>query len=208
MSTLYVYALADAPLRNARVVAARIQSLAVGPVFALCEQRTASPALTEKSLRHQHAIIQRIAEVVPAVLPARFGSLVTRAELEAILHQRETFLVEALEIVRGAVQMTLRFREPDVRQPVGRTIAAENGRAYLARKAAEHVTAPLPASRLKMVQSVASFVRQERREAQGTAVYHLIARGDVEAYRAALPESADMSVSGPWAPFAFAPQLW
>ena len=208
MSTLYVYALADAPLRNARSVAARIQSIAIGPVFALCEQRAASPVLTEKSLRRQHAIIQRIADVVPAVLPARFGSLVTRAELEAILHQRETLLVEALESVRGAVQMTLRFGEPRVVEPHSRTFTEEDGRAYLARKAAEKAPAPLPASHQKMIQSVASFIRQERMAAQGAAVYHLIARRDVEAYRGALPESAGVTVSGPWPPFAFAPELW
>ena len=208
MSTLYVYALADAPLRNARVAAARIESLAVGPMFALCQHRTASPALTEESLRRQHAIIQRIGELVPAVLPARFGSLLTRSELEAIVRQREALLVDALETVRGAVQMTVRFEESRARGAHDRTLTAEDGRAYLARKAAENAPAPLPVSYQKMLEAVARLIRQERRAAQGAAVYHLIARADVESYRAALPGSAGVTVSGPWPPFAFAPQLW
>ncbi len=42
------------------------------------------------------------------------------------------------------------------------------------------------------------------------SLYHLIARGSVSRYfaAAAVFQSPDVTVSGPWPPFAFAPDPW
>ena len=47
----------------------------------------------------------------------------------------------------------------------------------------------------------------------GTSIFHLIDSADVREYRAAingvrLPEGERVSVTGPFPPFAFAPELW
>jgi hypothetical protein len=77
---------------------------------------------------------------------------------------------------------------------------------------------PMPAALGAVADAVRGIVVTERAEAgRGRVIatlYHLLDRNLVEDYKAALapipPPTGDLalSVTGPWPPFAFAPDLW
>jgi len=153
---------------------------------------------------------------VDDLLPARFGAFVDERELEEILAIRRDVIQEALDLVHGRVQMTIRIREsaPAARRPdVAGSGAATTGTAYLEarRAAAVHTVPPGAASMTVPVRHLVAAERSENRHGQSAAsIYHLIERRHVNQYRAALStvQSSIITVSGPWPPFAFAPDLW
>lgn len=209
MTTIYVHALSDTPVMPwEEDDGRRIESIPVGGLFAVGERRADTPAMTEAELQRQHAIVQRIAEAAPAVLPARFGSLVDESELTAIVRQRSTAIAAAFALVRGNVQMTIRFAVAGPKAPSG---VAASGREYLQRRR-DDLSPPLPAPGDRALRAVRAFVVDERRKATDVgrvAVFHLVRREDVTDYRVAIAEAAfpGMSVSGPFPPFAFAPEF-
>lgn len=203
-----MHALTDKPVRAWQARGCRIESVAVGTIFAVCERRAAAPVLSEDELRRQHAIVIRIAGHVPSVLPARFGSLVDEDELGTLVRQRASAIDEAMTLVRGRVQMTVRIRVK--RAEKGRGARPASGMQYLEDRRRE-LSPRLPPSTEAGLKRVAGHVVRERREPAppaSVAVYHLVHREDVAAYRAALEGIAGLTVSGPWPPFAFVPQLW
>ena len=142
MTTIYVHALSDTPVMPwEEDDGRRIESIPVGGLFAVAERRADTPAMTEAELQRQHAIVQRIAEAAPAVLPARFGSLVDESELTAIVRQRSTAIAAAFALVRGNVQMTIRFAVAGPKAPSG---VAASGREYLLRRR-DDLSPPQPA---------------------------------------------------------------
>lgn len=207
---LYVHALSDVPLAawnedDGR----RLESVGIEGIFVIAERRDSVPPVTPEELKRQHAIVRHVAETVPAVIPARFGALQDEAELAAILHQRKQLIRTALEHVRGNVQMTLRMTAADARvakPPAG------SGRDYLARRRMELL--PSVPSRVEpLMDELRRFVVDERRKSDERgmlAVYHLIHRADIDEYLAAAKTAGapNISVSGPFAPFAFAPDLF
>ena len=215
MASLYVHALTDVPLGAWNDGRRRIESLAVEGLFAVCERRSTSPPISEAELRWQHAIVQRIAEAVPAALPARFGSLVDEAELALMIRDRRDVIRAALDRVRGRVQMTVRIVIDDAcrpaltpSQPLRR---ARPGRAYLEARL-RRASPPVPPRTRKALKAVARWVVEERRTRtveRLVTVYHLVRREDVSTYEAALAEAGveGMRVTGPWPPFAFVPEL-
>ena len=137
-----------------------------------------------------------------------FGSLVDESELTAIVRQRSTAIAAAFALVRGNVQMTIRFAVAGPKAPSG---VAASGREYLQRRR-DDLSPPLPAPGDRALRAVRAFVVDERRKATDVgrvAVFHLVRREDVTDYRAAIAEAAfpGMSVSGPFPPFAFAPEF-
>lgn len=224
MTPLYVYALTDSPVETWVEDERRFESVPLEGIFALCERRPASPPISEAELQRQHAIVMRIAETAPAVLPARFGSLVDETELLAIVRQRAETFREALELVRGNAQMTVRIplkksspirtarRGPAKRSPAlqGCPPAAASGRAYLEQRLKDASPA-LPARVEAWLEAVRRFVLDERRklsDAGMVTVYQLVGRGDVDEYKKRLVRAPGMLVTGPWPPFAFVPELW
>jgi len=206
---LYVHALTDKRVRAWHARGCRIESVAVGTIYAVCERRSAAPVLSEEELRHQHSIVIRIAGHVPSVLPARFGSLVDEQELSTIVRQRASAIDEAMALVRGKVQMTVRVRveRAAAKAPVARPTS---GTQYLEAKRRE-VSPLLPPGIEAGLKRVAGHVVRERRQATpagSVAVYHLVHRQDADAYRSALDGIDGATVSGPWPPFAFVPELW
>jgi hypothetical protein len=212
----YVHALTDKPTRSWSESGRKIQSIAIGKIFAVGERRAQAPELSESELRFQHAVVVHVAGRVPAVLPARFGALVDDKALERILRERESAVREAMTLVRGKVQMTLRTvrdgrnaarkdrgSDADERGPV-------SGKQYLERRRNEASTRLVP--RLEnLIARAAEYVEAERREitpAGTIAVYHLLKRTDVDEYRSALEALRGVTLSGPWPPFAFVPELW
>ena len=112
--------------------------------------------------------------------------------------------------------MTIRIRDSALaasRPEVTRPVVAPTGTAYLeARRAA--VVQPVPPSAASVRDAVRHLVRAEHHDSdqrRGVAsVYHLIERYSVSEYQRILsdlqPET--LTVTGPWPPFAFAPELW
>ncbi len=216
VASFYVHALTDKPARSWTESGRRIQSVAIGKVFAVGERRAQAPELSESELRFQHAVVVHVASRVPAVLPARFGALVDDEALERILRARESTVREAMTLVRGKVQMTLRT-VPGGRNAAGtgRGSGADegapvSGKQYLERRR-KAASTRLPPRVENLIARAAAYVDAERREitpAGTIAVYHLLKRTDVDEYRTALEELRGVTLSGPWPPFAFVPELW
>ncbi len=217
MMPLYVYALTDRAAPSFVAAGRSITFIDAGGVFAAATTMETMPDLSEAALGDQHDVVGLIAGRVDAILPARFGSLVDRAELDRVVALRRGAIAEALALVAGCEQMTVRiFAAADERRARRGAAPATSGTAYLQQRAeadrlSHSLVGPLSAA-------ARPFVRAERssRGERGVAatLYHLIARGDSKAYRDRLETLREdypapgFIVSGPWPPFAFAPELW
>jgi hypothetical protein len=209
VALLYVFALSDSPVMPwEEDDGRRIESIEVEGIFAIGERRTDVPPVSEPELERQHAIVLRIAGAAPAVLPAKFGSLVDDAELAAIVRQRRAVIRDALDLVRDKAQMTLRVAA--AARPATPSKPPASGSDYLKRRKAEMFPA-VPGGAESALRAVRAFIVDERRrtsDAGVTTIYHLVRRGDVTEYRQALSgAAAGISVTGPWPPFAFAPEF-
>lgn len=217
MTALYVIALTDESVTPPRIAGGRLEIVPVGGLYAVVQKIAERPAPSEDLLRRQHDVVVELARRSNAMLPARFGSFLPRKDLEEIVSARSAELRRALDLVRGREQMTLRFPPGADVEPASRAAPARptSGAQYLrARHAATVVQVSKPVREL--VAAVRPWVKAERIETgdRGQAtVYHLIARGQSAEYRDAL-DTARLSspsvlyhVSGPWPPFAFAPEL-
>jgi hypothetical protein len=147
---------------------------------------------------------------VHAILPVRYGTAMTQQRLRAVLGEASTDLRRALTHVTDRVQMTARiFGEapgPEERGSGVEYLRTRQARVRLSTPAADRVRA-----------ATHELVVDERVNpgASGVppALFHLIDRRHVEAYRRAaesvkLDGDVRIRVSGPWPPFAFAPGEW
>ncbi|HET6368415.1 MAG TPA: GvpL/GvpF family gas vesicle protein [Pseudomonadales bacterium] len=222
MTSLYLYALLGVvpprgrwrgldgePLRFVRVAGL---VLAAGPM-----SRAPAPKLS--TLRRHDAVVRRLAGAVPAVLPARFGTLVTDgAALRELIAPRAAALRRALAQVAGREQMTLRLYGSAPRGggvEAAAPLPSGPGTRYLTARSAATLRALPDLARLRG--TLAGLVRAERIEPSQTppllgSVYHLVDRDQRRAYQRALRsvtcQLADLRVvpSGPWTPYAFAPE--
>ena len=207
--TLYVLALSDAPVLPWEEDGRRIESIQVEGISVVGERRGDVPAVSEAELHRQHAIVQRISNAVPAVIPARFGSLLDEAELSVILRERRALIGTALDRVRDKVQMTLRIAGAAAPPDAPSTAS---GREYLERR--RNVLAPVPPAHVDgVLRDLRTLIVDERRrpiERGSLTIYHLVARADVKEYRDVVNRArvAGVAMSGPWAAFAFAPDLF
>jgi hypothetical protein len=220
LSALYLYALlGTAPRRPGRGL--RVLAVDGLRVAAREVEAEAAPRPTATALRGHDATVRRLARGVDAVLPFRFGTVVAgRDELRRLLAPRAAALREALALVAGREQMTVRvFGTPRRRVSAARRRVSAGrrtggpGARYLAARAREHAVPELDPIR----PALAAFVRAERTERHRTppllaSVYHLVDRRRGAAYRAALRRAVRgaagvrLRVSGPWPPYAFAPE--
>lgn len=209
---LDVYALAAGRLpQRVRVRQASLRVLFVGPVAAITAPPRSAPTV-EDALREQHAIVLALADRFDPLLPARFGSRMTRVRLDAAIRASADVIMAALDHVRGRRQMTVRLIGPEAPEPA--PSAASTGTSYLAERRAARAVPPEAAP---LQQAVAPFVVDERvqpgRGGVRSTLFHLVSREDVERYERAVEGSASRlvpwraAVSGPWPPFAFAPEL-
>jgi hypothetical protein len=216
---LYVYALVDRALPSVHLRGHAIETFPVGDLHAAAERAEQAPAITEQSLCEQHDIVVDLATRVPAILPARFGALVDRDELEAIVSRRHAQLTTALALVREREQMTVRLigddSETRSRRPSLAAGAGPGARYLDARRAAAGY--PLPDAVERLHAAVGTMIVAARAEpGQGAVramIYHLIERGSSSRYCRALVEASGdvapfvVKVSGPFPPFAFAPEM-
>jgi hypothetical protein len=214
MSHVYVLALTGHSAPPFVVDGRRIEFIQVENLFAAIDRRADPPAVSETELRSQHQVVTAIFSRVDDLLPVRFGAWIERRELTDVVARQKTALVDALDLVRGRVQMTIRIlaHSPAVQPDRHSGDPPETGTAYLQRRrSAERL---MPAAAMALTAAVRDLVVAERvspASARGTAsLYHLIARDSVAAYRAVmLPfQSETVTVTGPGPPFAFAPEPW
>jgi hypothetical protein len=225
VSPLYVYALVDeepAVPENALGTGLAGEPLALlrcGAVAAVAGEQEAAPSPSPAALARHDEVVRRLAAAAPAVLPARFGQWMRgEDELRETLAPRAGELAEALALVRGCVQMTLRvFGEAPDPEPEPPLPAGGPGARYLAarRHALDRARSLPEISTLR--EALRPLLRAERVERHaagrllGTA-YHLVPReraaeylGTVEATGGVLPGGWRVAASGPWPPYAFGP---
>ena len=228
MSGLYLYALAAAgsaePLGEG-FAGETLRRVEEGPVAAVVGD-TEAPPVTPETLAAHDAVVRRLAERLPALLPARFGQTVPdERTLTSWLAGRQRDLVEALALVEGCVQMTLRvFAGPDVVEPEIAELSVPDsdlgpGARYLAerRQAVERARAlPEIAPLREALRPLLKSERVERPAAPGrlrATAYDLIPRSEADAYTRTVAETAPrlsgwkVTASGPWPPYAFVPGL-
>lgn len=192
-----------------------LRVITVGRVSAIVGTLRRPPATSAASLKRFAAVVQRLHERVPALLPARFLTCFDDPdELLMVLRSRQQPLRRALAHVRGRSQMTVRIIGVGVvpescRSRVG--VSPKSGTAYLRGRAASVARERDVPGFERVRAAVRRWVRDERvQKSEGIAsVYHLVPKGSVDAYRRALEGAAEsaglrVSVTGPFPPYAFA----
>ena len=219
----YVFALVDAiPAGRAGKGLSgtlSIQKLAGG--FLVVERRADVPPVEFGSLKMHQDVVARLAKQVPAILPVRFGTLLDTAQLEEALQERDEEIQDAFGLVRGRVQFTWRIKGRSGIGDPGSGVGAKaerdlpkTGAEYLRRAAKAANPAP-PAAyrplRTRLSPLVAGQRYQPATPAIPEAVYHLVDRKQAHRYAAAAAvlkkTSPLLAVSGPFPPFAFAPEI-
>ncbi len=214
----YVFALTDStPASPGKGLRGPIAFRPIGRLFAAVERRADVPPVELGSLQAHQQIVERLAAKVPAILPVRFGTLLSSEEIEEALVDRDDELSDALAFVRGRRQMTWRLRKP--RRAGRRTtprdarLTASSGADYL--RHAMRAARPIPPRTFKRIADTVGRLAVAERYQQPAgaipdALYHLVEGARVESYASAsrrLLESAPALVlSGPWAPYAFVPE--
>ena len=226
---LYVYALLGSEPRENPGAGLQGETLRLAPcgeLFALVGEMEEAPPVQERTLRGHERTVRRAADSVDAILPARFGSVVPDDHaLFKLLEKRGAELRQALALVRGREQMTLRVYD-EAATPAPEPAAEDEdlmgpGARYLAQKMKSRGAGSLAAFE-KARPALAPLVQAEsiqRHDAPPlvASVYHLIERGRSAEYLAALKSvelgdiadgSARLTASGPWPPYAFAHGEW
>ena len=219
----YVYALlADRPRADAGPGLGHepLRYLPVAGLLAAVGDMAAPPPVSRTTLLAHDAVVRRLAAAVDAILPVRFGTLLDGdAALADALVGRAPRLREALALVAGREQMTLRvFGEPappptavPAREAAGPGTRYLEARREQARRDADvGELAPLRPH-------LAPLVRAEHAQRHDAppliaSVYHLIDRRRAPEYLAALAAGTAALApvravaTGPWPPYAFAPE--
>lgn len=215
MSAVYVYALSGSSAAPFAAHGHRIEFVEFGNVHAAVERAAERPVVSETALRTQHEIVIRISESVDDALPVRFGARIDEEELGQLVAMRRDVIEQALDLVRGRVQMTVRIRgeEASTNRAASPTIPPATGTAYLEarRSAAERPLTPMATAVAAAVRHLAVSEKVDGPTARtSTTMYHLIDKHRVEDYSHALAslQLAALTISGPWPAFAFAPDLW
>jgi gas vesicle protein GvpL/GvpF len=164
----------------------------------------------EEALRDQHSIVVELAKRFDPILPVRFGARMTQARITQVIRPSDEVLMNALAHVRGRQQLTVRLIGP----PMQAVERPASGTDYLARRLAAQA---FPAEALPVRDAVSRFIVDERvqpgRGGIRLTVFHLVERTDVAAYIEATQDASEkiapwrVSLTGPWPPFAFAPEL-
>jgi hypothetical protein len=213
---LYVYAIVRSGIRLPRIPGHAIERVDIGTFAAVAERRRTARPLSEKTLRDQFRVVERLHERVDAILPVRFGAFVDEEELRRIVTLRRRALAVALRKVRKKSQMTVRLLgRPAARLPAA---AAATGTQYLLARAesARPAVSPLAETiRRAVARLAAAEAIDPGRGSIELTLHHLVANGRVARYRDSIERTvADLNsrsaivVSGPMPPFAFAPDLW
>lgn len=216
----YVFALVDAiPSGHAgKGLSGALSIRKLAGAFVVVERRADVPPVEFGSLRKHQDVVARLAARVPAILPARFGTLLEPEHLEEAVHERDDEIAEAFDLVRNRVQFTWRAaRVP--RRSAGpdsglKSEKPSSGTEYLRRAA--RAANPAPPAAFRVLRSKLSPLIAGQRYQPGTAalpeaVYHLVEKTNAGRYATAAAavttSSPALAVTGPFPPFAFAPVI-
>lgn len=194
---------------------------------AVAGESEGAPRPEPATLTAHDAVVRRLAERFPALLPARFGQWLP--DEQTVIRQLAAHgpeLAEALAKVAGCVQMTLRLYAREMAEP-GEPAPPETpgggpGTRYmeqLRREAERARTLPEIAPLRDALRPLLRGERIERFDRIGTpgrlraTAYDLIARDAAGAYSRIVAETAPLlgsrwrvTASGPWPPYAFTPR--
>lgn len=163
-----------------------------GAVAVVVGELDRRPSADRDALRGHDRVVREIWESAEAVLPVRFGQSVPDAgTLRRSVKAREDELLEALERVRGAAQMTLRLF--GTLRDVGPAVGGP-GTRYLERRRPGRVWAAagledLAAALAPMV--LEERVRRHDRPPLAASIDHLVKRRDAGQYMAAIAPYSD-----------------
>jgi hypothetical protein len=212
---LYVYALSAPGFPRRLAVRGRtLRALSIGKVDVIVG-RPPSPDRTVEAVQRQHRIVGELAARTSSLLPARFGSAIDEDALRSLIFERQDELREALTRVRHCQQMTIRVFGAIEHDAVP-LAPPMSGADYLARRRERALHEPPDVAVIR--RALAGVVKAERVEPgeRGirVTVYHLVAARRLAEYRRrasalqSLPTASAVTVTGPWPPFAFAPELF
>jgi hypothetical protein len=219
VSGLYVYGIIGAEPNERMGEALRI--IGNGPVRAIVGDFAEPPRPEPATLTAHDATVRRLADRIPALLPARFGQWLPDERavtdwLEA--HHRD--LAEALEQVSGCVQMTLRVYGASIPEDPAPDPPSTGGPGtqYLTKRRQQFERERSLPEIAPLRDALRPLVRAERIERPATpgrlraTAYDLIAREATGDYQRIVTETAPhlegfrVTASGPWPPYAFAPR--
>src|SRR5579864_9370353 len=192
----YVFAIVDRPPRAGagRGFRAPLAFRRIAGAFAAVERRADVPPVEFGVLRKHQAVVCRLAKLVPAILPVRFGTLLEAEEFHERLSGRDQELAEAFALVRNRVQWTWRVkrgrraeagRRAPVRHRPGPGVIS--GAEYLRRlSAAARPSAPgaYRTVRSGLASLIVAERFQPRKGADQDALYHLVEAANVRRYLA------------------------
>jgi hypothetical protein len=211
---VHLYALVDHPARLPDVPGIGGSQLVAAPadvgIDAVYGEALASDEATDEAVLAHARVVEELAAVNDAVLPARYpGRYADEAALVDAVRGRASQLRAALDRVRGCVEMGVRI----VRTGAGGDDASGSGRDYMRRRLADVNDAERLAADLDA--AVEAVVRDGARAvtASGDLVLsaaYLLPRDAADSFRSAVetrardrPDLAYVCV-GPWPPYSFA----
>lgn len=213
---LYVYALAEPGLpATLRIRGHRLRTLALGQVDAVFERRPPPFDAQTDALVDQHHVVTALAARCAALLPARFGTRISERALRAVVDAHRSRISDSLASVRGQRQMTVRVFGAPV-EPPAILERPSSGTAFLeARRARAHHAPPEAAVIGETLGPIATAEQVVAGEgALRVTVFHLVPASSIDRYRErasslqSLLAPHRVTVSGPWPPFAFTPELF
>jgi Gas vesicle synthesis protein GvpL/GvpF len=181
------------------VAGAALADVRVDDVVAVVSERPAISSADPRTDAIAHGlVVERLVDTAAAVLPVRFGETFPSEDaLRATTQSQAARLREALELVRGCVEIGVR-----VAAPAAATVAAGSGTEYLRARLAEVSNAAELHERLEPLARASATGRS------GETAY-LVERADaaaalavVDAFAAERPE-LPVACTGPWAPYSF-----
>jgi len=181
----YVYALAGRGLpQKLRVLGRTLRTIAIGDVAVVVEDRAPRMQPTTDGLRQQHEIVVNLADRVDALLPARFGSRIGEATLRSIVNDHRAKIQEALSLVRGRRQMTIRvFGTPEGTTPGARPESTGTEFLRALRERARHVPPEVSIVRDVIGDLAAAEIVEPGERGLRVTLFHLVAVDMTEAYR-------------------------
>jgi hypothetical protein len=210
---IYPYAVLAAPPAGplgAGLASEPLITLECGGLTVVAGEVAARPEVAPETLRAHDDVLNRLMRLTDAVLPLRFGQTVAGAsELDELARPLTRVWREALARVAGCAQMTVRIFGVSAAPPDPVSGQGEGTRYLEARARAAQLPELEPLRRVVAAYVRGEHVQRGRAELLGS-LYHLVERGEVEAYRAALAAASlpwRFTVTGPWAPYAFAAEV-
>jgi hypothetical protein len=210
---IWVYAVCerpDLPLPRVRGLArAPLDMIAEGPLLAVLSQHAQAPDEPALDALWAHERVVESLMVERAVLPMRFGTGPPSTDgVRQALAGRRDVLLEALDRVRGRVELAMRAMQPAACAPAAPPPAAASGREYLrARLAGTRTLAALhePLAAL----AVAARCWPQRAPGELLRTSYLVDEQAVAQFRRAVeslerehPQAA-LLCTGPWPAYSF-----